>query len=98
MINKRKIYWLIQISIIIIFILLLFSCYFLKNFKNKSETYFKENTEMLQKSNISNEMRAIWVSFMDLDMKDTDYSENAFKNKFDKVIKDSKNLNINTYM
>lgn len=96
MTNKRKIYWLIQTFISIAFILLLFSCYFFKNLKNKNETFYKENNEIQQESNFSDEMRAIWVSFMDLDMKDTDYSENAFKNKFDKIIEDSKKLNINT--
>lgn len=35
------------------------------------------------------EMRAIWIPFMSLNMKNTDYSENEFKEKFDNIICES---------
>ena len=42
------------------------------------------------------EMRGIWIPFMSLDMKGTDYSEQAFKNKFDDMVTKSKSYGINT--
>ena len=42
------------------------------------------------------EMRAVWVPFMSLNMKDTDYSEAAFKTKFDNIIEESLAHNMNT--
>lgn len=41
------------------------------------------------------EMKAVWVSFMDLDLKGTDYSEKAFKEKFDNIVDDCKSLKLN---
>lgn len=42
------------------------------------------------------EMRAVWVSFLTLNMKGTDYSEQAFRTKFDNIIKVAKVHKINT--
>lgn len=42
------------------------------------------------------EMRGIWIPFMSLDMKGTDYSESAFKSKFDNIVKQSKAYGLNT--
>lgn len=42
------------------------------------------------------EMRAVWVPFMTLNMKGTDFSEQAFKDKFDNIIKTSKEHHMNT--
>lgn len=42
------------------------------------------------------EMRAVWVPFMTLDMKGTDYSEQAFRDKFDNIIQKAKACGINT--
>lgn len=42
------------------------------------------------------EMKAVWVSYMDLNMKGTDYSEKAFKEKFDNIVKNCKRLKINS--
>lgn len=42
------------------------------------------------------EMRAVWVPFMSLNMKNTDFSEHAFKEKFDSIIADSLKNNLNT--
>ena len=43
-----------------------------------------------------NEMKAVWVSYMDLNMKNTDYSKKAFKEKFNSIIKNCKRLKINS--
>lgn len=42
------------------------------------------------------EMRAVWVPFMSLNMKDTDYSETAFKAKFDDIVEQALAHNMNT--
>lgn len=42
------------------------------------------------------EMKAVWVSFLTLNMKDTDYSEQAFRSKFDNIIKVAKEHHLNT--
>lgn len=56
-----------------------------------------EGTPTFSASAFNNqEMRAVWVPFMSLNMKDTDYSEAAFKAKFDNIIEESLAHNINT--
>ncbi len=42
------------------------------------------------------EMKAVWVPFMALNMNGTDYSENSFKQKYDRIVEDCKKLKINT--
>ena len=44
----------------------------------------------------TSEIRAVWVPFMSLDMKGTDYSEEAFKAKFDNIVSESISHNLNT--
>ena len=61
--------------------------------QNKEDTLcFAQKSDNRSKK----EMRAVWVSFMDLSMKNTDYSENAFKEKFDKIVMDCKRFKMNT--
>lgn len=43
-----------------------------------------ESTHTLSQN--GEEMRAVWVPFMSLDMKDTDYSETTFKARFDEIV------------
>lgn len=45
---------------------------------------------------IEGEIRAVWVPFMSLDMKDTDHSEQAFREKFDNIIAQAKECGLNT--
>jgi uncharacterized lipoprotein YddW (UPF0748 family) len=46
---------------------------------------------------VSNEMRAVWVPFMSLDMsKEADKSEKAFQKKFDAIITGAKSCGMNT--
>lgn len=42
------------------------------------------------------EMRAVWVPFMTLNMNGTDYSEQAFRDKFDNIIQVAKECGLNT--
>ncbi len=61
--------------------------------QNKEDTLcFAQKSDNKSKK----EMRAVWVSFMDLSMKNTDYSENAFKEKFDKIVMDCKRFKMNS--
>lgn len=89
--NKCKIYWLLKIITNLIFI---FSLAIPFLFIEKSNNNIDVDKSLSKEK--QEEMRAIWVSYMDLNMNGTDYSENAFKEKFDKVVEDSKNLKINT--
>lgn len=42
------------------------------------------------------EMRGLWVSYIDLNMSGTDYSKEAFENKFDGIVETAKNSGFNT--
>lgn len=55
------------------------------------------NDESKKEDNIiiTGEVKAIWIPYMSLDMKDTDRSEVAFKQKFDNIVKESKNFGAN---
>ncbi|MGN0489147.1 MAG: glycoside hydrolase family 10 protein [Ruminococcus sp.] len=65
---------------------------------------YNKNTEkpeemVLQTSSIKNdnkEMRGVWVTYMDLNMEDTDKSYKAFKEKFNKIANTAKKDNFNT--
>lgn len=47
--------------------------------------------------NIENEeMKAVWVTFMSLDMKNDGYNEKNFKSKFDSIVSNCKNYGMNT--
>ncbi len=45
---------------------------------------------------LEGEMRAVWVPFMSLNMQGTDYSEEAFREKFDAIIAGAKQAGANT--
>ncbi len=53
-----------------------------------------ENTTMLNTE--SEEMRGLWVSYLTLDMQNTDRSYESFKSKFDKIVSDAKEIKCNT--
>ena len=46
--------------------------------------------------NPPDEMRAVWVPYMTLNMAGTDYSEQAFHDKFDNIIRVAKECGLNT--
>ncbi len=59
----------------------------------------KPNEITLQTSSINNfnkEMRGVWVTYMDLNMEDTDKTYKAFKEKFKKIADTAKKDNFNT--
>lgn len=59
----------------------------------------EENSEISQNNYIKNdssEMKAVWVPYMSLDLKDKGYSENSFKENFDYILNTSKEYGINT--
>lgn len=56
--------------------------------ENPPENEDKPTFSSVETAN-NQEMRAVWVPFMSLNMKDTDYSETAFKAKFDNIISES---------
>ncbi len=68
-----------------------------KNDTQNKEIPEKENFGITQKfsSNKNQEMRAVWVPFMDIDMK-SDCSIDKFENKIDDIIINAKNNKINT--
>lgn len=49
-----------------------------------------------QNTKPSGEMRAVWITFMTLDMKNTDMSEKSFHEKFERIVSESKKMNLNT--
>ena len=90
---KVLLFFLISFFVITALILLMFS----KINKDKSELSCSAQKQITENTDLNKkEMRAVWVTFMDLSMKDTDYSENAFKKKFDKIVSDCKKLKMNT--
>ena len=58
---------------------------------NTAQTCYSQNSSLHHK-----EMRAVWVPFMALDMKNSDHSETAFKTKFDNIISEALSNNLNT--
>ena len=67
-----------------------------------SSTYNKsDNNNVLEASSTideseATEMRGLWVSFISLDMRDTDKTFQSFKAKFDKIIDSAKDMKCNT--
>ncbi len=88
------------ISIFLLIVVILISMYHNKNINKVCDSHnnAKENINLniLNNKTSTQEMRAIWVPFMSLNMHGTDYSENSFKQKFNNIIDESKKLNINT--
>lgn len=70
------------------------------NKNNNGDTQSKiasdDSVDVVKITGDSKEMRAVWVSFLTLDMSGTDRSETAFQKKFDEIIKVSKNSGFNT--
>lgn len=67
--------------------------------KSPSETIATDDSVNAVKISSDNqdEMRGIWVSYLSLDMSsESDKSENAFKQKFDSIVKKSKDSGFNT--
>ena len=65
--------------------------------KNEDIQTLSQSSNSRHVYNIENEeMKAVWVTFMSLDMKNEGYSEEKFKAKFDKIVSDCKNYGINT--
>lgn len=63
-----------------------------ENTTYNSKNILVENTKRLN----NDTMKGLWVTYMELDMSDTDYSYNAFKEKFDKIVVDAKSFGFNT--
>ena len=80
----------------------------INNEPHDESSTIETNTSVSSESNVSkpteneydykelDEMRGIWIPFMSLDMKGTDYSESAFKSKFDNIVEQSKAYGLNT--
>ena len=66
---------------------------FLKILDNSSS--FSNNSTPSVSAHEIPRMKAVWVSFMDLNMRGTDYSETSFRLKYDRIVDDCKRLNIN---
>ena len=83
---------------VLVSIILLCCCVFslspkFSPFINKNADCIEDEDSSIQ--SVNSEMRAVWVSFSSLDMAGTDYSEEAFKQKFDNIVSESKKRNIN---
>ena len=91
-INKRNIFF--------IFLIVFFVSFFVFNLMLKnSSKLLTVNTVPIINTNAkkeNNSMKAVWVSYVDLNMKDTDYTESAFKEKFDRIVDNCKKLKINS--
>ncbi|MCH5303338.1 MAG: family 10 glycosylhydrolase [Ruminococcus sp.] len=62
-----------------------------------SETVKKENKAVkTSNTEIESEMRGVWVTYMDLDMQETDLSYKSFKKKFKEIADKSKKDKFNT--
>lgn len=64
---------------------------------NKYQGNGLNNTEpTIDEAKEDDEMRGLWVSYLSLDMSDTDRSFESFKDKFDKIVSSAKDLKCNT--
>ena len=66
------------------------------NFGNKTSYYSKTGLTVNNHVFHKGEMRAVWISYITLDMSGTDRSEQAFKKKIDNIIETSLQNSINT--
>ncbi len=62
---------------------------------NSADTYTSK-TVSADEAQVNEEMRGLWVSYITLDMSNSDRSYESFKEKFDKISDDAKNLGCNT--
>ena len=90
--NIRKKYYVINFLCFIFLILTVLIAHFLPVSMNNDcksvDKIVKENDEVTKSSN--SELKAVWITFMDLDMKGTDYTEEEFKKKFDTIVDNCK--------
>ena len=54
------------------------------------------STQAVTNITSENEMRAVWITYLTLDMEETDRSESAFKNKIDNIITTCQECHLNT--
>jgi len=92
-IKSRKIYYFCVI-IISVFVSVLLSFFIFKSLKTKSNINSKLNTIFSNYNNFNNN-KAMWVSYLDLDISSDINTEQKFKEKFDNIIKKAKEFNIN---
>ncbi len=78
----------------LITIVLLIICVLVSMFIKPKDTKTVDKKEPSVES--QEEMRGLWVSFITLDMSDTDRSYDSFKLKFNKIIEDAKKYYVNT--
>lgn len=97
--KKKKILIYAILLLTLLVITFMFNKDLFSMFKNKnSYTEVLEDKPKVQHTNTqpNGEMRAVWVPFMTLNMKDSNKTRESFKNKFDNIIDTSKKLGINT--
>lgn len=86
----------LSLAVILTFILALVSVIYSVNHNskitNKPEPVITENVSATEDEA---QMRGLWVSYISLDMSDTDFSENAFRDKFGEIIKTAKEYRCN---
>ncbi|MBR1779143.1 MAG: family 10 glycosylhydrolase [Clostridia bacterium] len=93
--NIKRTYYVVNLICIFVLILTLLLVNFFDNIfkKNSTDALIKEASS----NNILNEeLKAVWVPFMDLDMKGSNYTEKEFKEKFDTIVNNCKDLGMNT--
>jgi uncharacterized lipoprotein YddW (UPF0748 family) len=66
------------------------------NNNNQVSTEATEMVTTVSTNKVNEEMRAVWVTYMDLDMESTDKSYSAFKEKFNHIADTSKEKGFNT--
>ena len=92
-INLRKLYYFCVIIISIVISILL-GFVINKNLKSKLIVNPKLNINFSNHKNFDNN-KAMWVSYLDLDISSDTNTEQKFKEKFDNIIKKAKEFNIN---
>lgn len=90
--NTRKKYYIVNLFCFIFLILTVLATYFSpsNNECSSVEETVKENDP--NSSSLSSELKAVWITYMDLDMKGTNYTEVEFKKKFDTIVNNCKNF------
>ncbi len=81
---------------LVISILMLILVVAFTSVKNNSDNKINKKPVKTSSVEINTEMRGVWVSFMDLDMADTDRSYKSFKEKFNYIADTAKKKKFNT--
>lgn len=81
---------------LVISILMLILVVAFTSVKNNSDNKINKKPVKTSSVEINTEMRGVWVSFMDLDMSDTDRSYKSFKEKFNYIADTAKKKKFNT--